>query len=82
MRLSTDKDDPGYETFTSLGGSVVQAVLLNDVEIDTSLVETADDEEGFVVLFRRHADGCLMLDETLNNILRETRHGKVEIVLA
>lgn len=81
MRLSTDENDPGYIAFeeAQCAGRKID-VFLDGNEIED--VETVDDEEGIVVRFARHDDdGTLKLDETLENIERETLRGEVRIVL-
>lgn len=78
MRLSVRADDPGNILYASMGylGRKVR-VKLDGEEI--SAVITADEEEGFVVRYRKDVDDHFVIED--DEAVTETITGKVEIIL-
>jgi hypothetical protein len=74
MRLSTDKDDPGYQDpdITSRAHVFFNGHL-------TQGVFTADEEKGLIVQAFRDDKGKLQLAPCKTKILTEVRHGYVRI---
>ncbi|WP_425087782.1 hypothetical protein [Stappia sp.] len=82
MRVSSDKNDPGYAAYAQLRarGKTV-TVFLDGVEVDKC--DMADDEEGMVSYAVLTDDGKLQLDPcNPDQILTERAHGVVEIVVS
>lgn len=74
MRLSTDKDDPGYSP-TAFGARV----FFNGAEVRG--VFTADEEKRLIVQAVFDSAGRYQLAPCRTKVLRETRHGDVRIEL-
>lgn len=72
MRVSSDKEDPGYAFDTS--GIVV---YLNGKKVSNCI--TADDKEGIVIVYVEDKEGQLVLEKDC--IKREELHGEVKLVL-
>lgn len=76
MRLSAIKGDPGYDAKAPHRA----AVTLDGVLLD--LCHTADEEQGFVVCFRRSPSGQLLLHPYKpDELLEDTLRGRVRIWL-
>lgn len=74
MRLSVDKDDPGY------GETSRVKILVNGVDV-TKRCYTADEEEGKAYCFKHNAEGHVYVEP--NNppqAAQEILEGKVEII--
>lgn len=79
MRISTQKDDPGHETWleASEAGQIVR-VYLNGEEIHKCTV--ADDEAGFVRRYVRDEEGRVQQDpEDPTRVWEEQIEGEVLI---
>jgi hypothetical protein len=74
MRLSMDKDDPGYDPGYDPARGIHAKVLLDGVEVKNCL--TADEEKGEVVVLRLDLQPGGEASPP-----RETRRGKVRIIL-
>ena len=72
MRVSVDKDDPG---FVPEHQRLSVKVIFNGIERH---VITAD-EESFIVVFQRDANGRYVLDEGRKDLKRETLFGDVVV---
>lgn len=71
MRISSDRDDPGYMTWVLHGW---RRVLLNGIEL--RYVVTADDETGEVTRLAQNDKGEFIIEN--DEVRRETLRGKVE----
>jgi hypothetical protein len=81
MRLSCNKDDPGYVVYhRAIAGGNKVVVYLDDVEVEE--VTIADEEEGFLVRFRSGPDGKLLLTEDRQAVETERLTGNVRIEVA
>lgn len=82
MRMSSDKDDPGYTTWVRgmakrpAGAKSAVRVFLRDAYVEDVL--TADEDEGMLVRCCRSASGDLILDG--GEIRTEVLRGEVRIV--
>lgn len=78
MRLSSDKDDPGYADWCHLNGDgkIAKVYLDGDLQKDAVMV---DDDTGEVRRCVRTAEGNLAKGH--DEFLMETVTGKVEIVI-
>ena len=74
MRLSTDKDDPGYAATTH-----GVRVFFNGAEVRG--VFTADEERRLIVQAVFDESGCFQLAPCRTKVLTEVRHGDVRIEL-
>lgn len=81
MRLSCEKDDPGYPGFERAMSSGKRIVVKLDGEIVPDAI-TADENLGFVKLYQRNVDGRLLVSLDGDLVLTEERRGHVEIELA
>jgi hypothetical protein len=81
MRLSTDKGDAGFPAFAALVADGKRVTVMLD-GVEMSDVETCDDAAGEIVRFAKDENGDLRLNETRDEILRETLRGVVTIVIA
>lgn len=72
MRISIDKNDPGYN-FTALGTEV----YLNGKKQNNCI--TADDKKGIVIVYAEDKEGKLILEG--HDIKTEELHGEVKLVL-
>lgn len=75
MRLSSDKDDPGYEAWVKAGRRA--RVWLDGVEQEHCVV--ADDAEGLVVRHKLDEQGRRVLDRAKNQVVTEEVRGVVHI---
>lgn len=76
MRISVDRDDPGYAEWESLGETRYSAkVFLDGVEMRG--VITADEEAGMVVRYRMKDNGLIVIEN--GDVVRETLYGVVEL---
>lgn len=73
MRVSVEKDDPGYTVNTR---NVL--IALNELLIDN--VITADDTLGYIKRYKTDASGNVMLDSTSDDLIVEEVYGKVSIL--
>lgn len=76
MRVSANKDDPGFCAFTDLRGRGY-AVFASCDGVNVPKAITADEEEGFVRRAVRDADGHLVAKD--GELVIETLRGQVEI---
>ena len=76
MRISTVLGDLGYVDSSRIFNI---KVYFNDVVINNCV--TADEENGYVICYETDADGNYILDESLMDISKVTRRGKVKVVL-
>lgn len=77
VRLSTIETDPGYAPWLEfLGTRGKPLVYLDGVEV--ALVETADEEMGFIIRVVAEDDGGIKVVD--DEIVRETLRGTVRIV--
>lgn len=77
MRISIEKDDPGYSPFAV--GAVLK-VYLNDQEVAHCL--TADDKTGYVKAYVIDPKTLQpMLNEACDGLVTSEQHGVVTIVL-
>lgn len=78
MRISWDRDDPGYELLDQIRktGDAVW-VFLDGVPL--RYVMTADEEEGFVIVTQTDSNGHPIYKD--DEWLLETKHGQVKVVL-
>lgn len=74
MRLSVNKEDPGYHPRATMA-----KVILNGVEINSCF--TADEELGEVHCFMKGPDNKFILNASRTELLKEVKRGKVEIIL-
>lgn len=75
MRVSVDKDDPG---FIGIGPATRRyRVYLDDRVV--KFVITADDEAGIVISHKVDENGGLVLGDKPYELARETQHGRVRI---
>ncbi len=72
MRISCIKEDKGIYVLNFSG-----KIYLDGVECDK--VITADEEEGFIVLYKRDKIGNVILNSDRTHVETETLYGKVEI---
>ena len=81
MRVSCNKDDPGYETFMKLGGHFRfgknYEIYLDGKPFHKGV--TADEEKGEVVTYKLDDQGKLVLDPIRRDLCLTTLHGKVEV---
>lgn len=72
MRVSCNKDDPGYENFVRMGGRV--RVLLDGIERNG--VVTADEEKRMIIMHARDERGNFILkgDELVTEVWRGNVH--------
>lgn len=76
MRVSANKDDPGYQTW---GMTCIPCMdILLDSEIVTHVV-TADEDVGLVVVTKRDDSGDLVIEN--NEFVSEILYGKVTVRL-
>ncbi len=76
MRLSTDKDDPGYSVYASVGDI---KVYLNGAQC--SGVITADEEKRYALRLRRTDSGMLMFDND-GKLATEQFYGHVRLEIS
>lgn len=74
MRLSCDRNDPGYHP-----AATKVRVYLNGAE--RTKVITADEEARLIVRFQTDEKGRLIKNEKRDDVLRETLYGDVRIEL-
>jgi len=76
MRISADKEDPGFENFNP--GEHTYKVFLDGVEVDHCI--TADEEEGFVFLYIPNNNGTgFIVSDDGESILSGEKYGEVVI---
>lgn len=80
MRMSTDKDDAGYEEWRRAAADSYGRILVMLDGIEIKDVVLADEEAGLAVIFARDEKGDFIIDG--DHIRREERHGVVQIVFA
>ena len=76
MRISTDRDDPGFVNWRKHGN--VDVYLDGERQTDCF---TADEEYGFVRVVRRDSEGKIVVLRSANEIAWENRYGKVQIFI-
>jgi len=76
MRISTVLGDSGYVDPSRIFNI---KVYFNDVVINNCV--TADEENGYVICYETDADGNYILDESLMDISKVTRRGKVKVAI-
>ncbi len=74
MRVSVDKDDPGYKNFPT---HRLCKVYLDGAELKNCI--TADEEEGEVLCYVEDENGELVLTDDGEAVKTEIRHGAVTI---
>jgi len=74
MRISCDRDDPGYVEYVKLR-PIVPRVFLDGVEIKE--VITADEEAGMLIRYLRGMDGLIRVEKGI--AVREVLYGRVEL---
>jgi hypothetical protein len=80
VRVSSDRDDPGYaEYLAGMRRGVVWDVELDGVLLTNDCV-TADEERGEVVRNVRDLHGRLVIDKSSRSVKRETLRGTVKLV--
>lgn len=72
MRLSTDKDDAGYDE-----KAWKAKPYLNDKEVIHGI--TADEEKGYILQCKTNEDGAIQLNEDRTDVLKEELYGNVRI---
>lgn len=72
MRLSCDDNDPGYQAWEERHPV---KVFLDGVEMDRCI--TADTDEGYILRFRCHPDGRVVVDNGV--VCKEELYGVVTI---
>jgi hypothetical protein len=83
MRLSSDKNDPGYALWRKITDSGKRVrVYLDGVEQDAANATVADERNGYITRAVLDGDGELTLNETKTEVLRETVRGAVRIDIA
>lgn len=79
MRISTEKNDPGYRLYAEAQAQGIHYLVeLNGERIRR--VITADDVTSEVVVPAQNADGSLRIDRTKGEVLRETLRGRVRLI--
>lgn len=79
MRISVDKDDPGYPFYLLIKHQDI-SVMKDGEEINAAHVFTADEEEGLLIRALCAPDGSPVMN--LNNeITRSIEYGAIEIVV-
>ena len=76
MRVSADKNDPGYEEYSKNGP--YYTVFLNGVDVSDTC-STADSEKGMVLLCETDEDGELKYDYENECFVTKWHKGKVLI---
>ena len=79
MRMSTDRDDPGYKAWDRARREGKPIVHLDGVRIDG--VYTADTDTGYVLAMDPGPDGRAQLNPARDDVLRRELHGVVTIVI-
>lgn len=77
MRLSCRPDDAGYERYIELMAGNELKFFLDGVEIKEAI--TADDEEGFVLVYVDDGNGKPLLNLARTEALTDRRAGAVRI---
>lgn len=76
MRLSVNKNDPGYSNLEKIWDKRSQLFVMLDGEIQARVI-VADEEEGFVEKYMVCEKGLVIVEN--GELLREKLEGKVEI---
>lgn len=79
MRLSVEKDDPGYRAYRSLPRNVAPRVTVDGHEV--SDVVTVDDRRGYVLAYQRDHVGYFAINSRRREIALKQIRGKVAIEL-
>lgn len=74
MRVSVDKDDPGYSPASY---AIIDKIYLNGIEIKH--VITADDDAGVIIFYCTDENGHYIIDDD-DRLMTGTLSGDVEIV--
>lgn len=77
MRSSVDRSDPGFANFLRHGGFKRKWHIFVDGRIIPRVV-TADEEQGYVEIYKQDQDGQYVLDG--DQIKRERIYGHVKIL--
>lgn len=81
MRISANKDDPGYAQYrASLDSGKAVVIFLDGAQVKDC--QTADDQLGVVSYFVRDENGYLQVSPLGDSALIETRQGKVSITFS
>ena len=79
MRISVDRDDPGFETLAILGERRRKGIkILLDGQVVKRAI-TADDDEGYVLAYAEDLDGGLASVD--GEPIRKELHGRVRIIV-
>lgn len=78
MRLSTNKNDPGYQNWRKVMGDKV-VVKLNGQKVDA--VITADTVSGYVKRIKTDANGNRLIDKRAQELQTEWFLGNVDIYI-
>lgn len=81
MRLSVEKDDPGYLAWQKLGNKRRDVrIFVDGAEVKNAI--TADAEEGFVIVNETGENGQILFDRKSGEIYTKRITGCVEIRMA
>lgn len=79
MRLSINRDDPGYRAYKALPANVAPKITLDGQEVGHVL--TADTRLGYILACKLDAQGWPQLNARKTEILRQQLRGAVAIDL-